>query len=146
MRLLLCVVAESASIDAATNRLSIFNILEEIHSQVFPAAYPQMTIVTICARENNESNTFTLTLRITIDGQEKPLLSGPFYVDFQGRVRARSLGQIAGLLIPATGILRFELLEGEQQLGSWETLVQRIGEAVVTPQPTGPTGPVIRSN
>jgi hypothetical protein len=141
MRVILFACAESASIDAATNRLSIFHFLDEIHSPIFPAAYPGMTLIALAAREEAEPNNFSFTLKIFLSGQEQPLFQGPFLFDFQNRLRSRALAQIAGLVVPGPGTLRFEILDGEKQIGIWETFVVRIGEPQIVPQPTGPTGP-----
>ena len=59
---------------------------------------------------------------------ERPVLEGPFLVDFQSRLRARALGQIAGLLISGPGILRFSLSDETQELVKWDVTVTKLGE------------------
>jgi hypothetical protein len=68
MRIVLFACAESAAVDQASQRLSIFHVLEEIFSPVFPAAYPQFTMIVMASREETEPSAFDLNLRITLSG------------------------------------------------------------------------------
>lgn len=140
MEVLFFAVADSAAIDVGTNRVSIFNLLEQISSTTYPGVYPSMTVMAIASRERTEPSLFNLTIRIGMKGQE-PFVNSGLVMDFQDRIRARSLGQIAGLSVPSPGVLRFELLQEGNLLSSWETIVERVGEPTFVQQPTGPTGP-----
>jgi hypothetical protein len=141
MRVEMFACAESAVIDQGTNRLSVFNFLEDIFAPVFPLAYPQATIAIIASREETEPSTFDLNLRLTSTVQEQPLLQAPLRIDFQSRGRARVLAQIAGLPVPGPGRLRFSLLTGDDELAAWEVAVIQVSEPRIVVQPTGPTGP-----
>jgi hypothetical protein len=140
MRMMLFACAESAAIDQATNRLSMFHLLEEILSPVFPSVFPQITVVALSSREEAEPSIFTLGLRITLSGHDQPLVHGSLFVDFQGRPRARTLGVVSGLLVPGPGNLRFSLSEGENELSAWDVIVRQIGEPTIVTQPAGPGG------
>lgn len=141
MRVVLFACAESAAIDQATNRLSMFHLFEEIFAPVFPTAVPQLTVVTVSSREEGEPSLFTLSLRVTLSGHGHPLVQGSPSVDFQERPRARTLGIMSGLVIPGPGHLRFVLYEGDQELSAWDVFVRQIGEPTIVTQPTGPSGP-----
>jgi hypothetical protein len=141
MRIVLFACAESAAVDQATQRLSIFHVLEEISSPVFPAAYPQFTMIVMASREQTEPSAFDLNLRITLSGQEQPLLDGGFQLEFQNRPRARTLAQIAGLPIPSPGVLHFSLSYEERELSAWDVLVTQVPHPTITTQPAGPAGP-----
>jgi hypothetical protein len=82
MRVLLFACAESAAIDQGTNRVSLFNLLEEIASPVFPVVFPQLTMAAVSSREEMEPSLFTLSLRITLGGQQ--LVESSLSIDFQG--------------------------------------------------------------
>ena len=69
---------------------------------------------------------------------ERPVLEGPFLVDFQSRLRARALGQIAGLLISGPGILRFSLSDETQELVKWDVTVTKLGEGTFSIAPVTP--------
>jgi hypothetical protein len=138
MRVLLFAVAESAAIDQGTNRLSLFNLLEEIISPAFTIVFPQLTIATISSREEVEPSLFTLSLRITLGDQQ--LVESSLSVDFQGRPRARTLGVMSGLMVPRPGNLRLALSEAENELSAWDVMVRHIGEPTIVTQPTGPSG------
>jgi hypothetical protein len=136
VRILLFACAESAVIDQATNRVSVFNFLEEISSPIFPAAYPQLTIIIMSVRDDTEPSTFNYNLRVTLTGQEHPLLQGPLLIDFQSRHRARTLAQIAGMPVLNPGVLRFSIFDGESEIAFWETAVTQIVAPTITTQPT----------
>jgi hypothetical protein len=53
--LLLFVPTESLSIDQGSNRLSLFNVLEQINVANFPARLAQICLVTLWQRDRNES-------------------------------------------------------------------------------------------
>jgi hypothetical protein len=141
MRLVLFTCAESAAIDQTTNRLSIFRVMEEIGSPAFPGAWPQMWIIAAGIRDENDPSVYNLTMRITLTGQQQPIVAAPFMIDFQNRSRARALGQIAGLVLPNPGVLRFSLSDGTSELGFWEVTVTQLGSPSVNMRPTSAVAP-----
>jgi hypothetical protein len=61
---------------------------------------------------------------------------GSIVVDFQGRLRARIITQIAGMIIPGPGRLKFTLLDdAERELAAWEVAVNKLGGPAIIPQP-----------
>jgi hypothetical protein len=136
MRLLLLTCSESAAIDRNTNRFSIFNIVEEIYASNFPAAYPQLSIGALFARDPGDQDARRLRLRITLGSAV--LLEGDLQVDFQDHDKCRALATIAGLIIPSPGTMNVALLDDSVPVGAWDVVVRHIGEAQVIPQSTGP--------
>ena len=55
MKVQLLTCCESAAVDVATNRLSIFNIFTDVNSQAFPNAINLM-VVAIIARDDSETS------------------------------------------------------------------------------------------
>lgn len=124
VRLFIC--SESFALDAARNSLSLFHILEEINSPVFPVALPQMSVVAMFVREEEEPNEPQVRLRIQLDGQE--LFLGPMGVNFQGHLRTRSLGNIQALVLPRPGRLSVSVEQNDHALASWLVAVNQIGQ------------------
>ena len=61
------IVAESLSVDQATNRISFFNIYEEIHTRGFPFHLPQMVAVSAWNAEPGDGERdFQSLTRITL--------------------------------------------------------------------------------
>jgi hypothetical protein len=141
MRLVLFACAESAAIDQATNRLSVFHFLEDLSSPTFPTALPSVTAVFILAREEAEADSFNLTLRVTESGRDQPILEGPIFVQFQGRLRSRLLANIAGLPLVAPGRLQFAVFDDQHELARWEVTINQLVQPQITQQPSIPDPP-----
>lgn len=106
-------VCESCSIDQATNRISLFNIIEEIQSGPSPSpdAVPiaQMVAVSCWNRVDDDAGRdLQLTLRVHPPGDEPK----DFFLNFQmDRPRHRITMRLSGPVQKgASGELRFELL------------------------------------
>ncbi len=52
LEFLLC--AELASVDKSTNRLSIFNIMDELSTPSFPSLVPQLAVVSTFTRKKKK--------------------------------------------------------------------------------------------
>lgn len=138
MHVSLFACAESAVVDQRTNRLSLFHIMEEISSPTFPAAVPQLTVVVVMSREESEPSLANLMLRVTLTGLDKPLVEGPMAIDFQGRLRTRGLGHIAGMPVLGPGLLRFSLHDGDKELAYWEVIVIQVSQPKFVTEPSAP--------
>lgn len=106
------VVAESVAVDQNTNRLSVFNIVEEISAPRFPAVHPSLVAVT-CLLLDQESEVgldFQLNLKLSlasVGGKIEDL--GSFASNFTAQsVRHRILQEFRGLKLPTAGMLRVE--------------------------------------
>jgi hypothetical protein len=138
MELLLFACTESAAIDAGTNRLSLFHVLEELHVTAFPISIPIMCVVVLLERLPIEPAQNTILFELKLDGNPAPLIVAPININFQSHLRARAVGQIQGLTIPAPGTLRATIGLNQVQLGSWKIEVSQIGQPQLTVQPTAP--------
>ena len=110
VRLEFFVVAESVSIDQITNAASVFNIIETISAENFPAMLPVCVAFSLLRREGDDNQEHHSSLRITVPGQ--PLQES--HVSFRlPQFRHRLVQRIQGLVI-FPGEVRFELtIDGE---------------------------------
>lgn len=110
-------VAESVAVDQATNRISLFNVLEEITTSKECAIVPALVIVSAWYddEEGDKPRAHTLTARLKIPGQDdSPIVSCEFTI--HPNRRHRVLNRMSGLTLSQSGILEFEvLLDGAHQ-------------------------------
>lgn len=138
MELLLLVCAESAIIDSATNRVSLFNILDEFSAPAFPTIMPNFSLVGILTRKAREAQKAAVRLRITLDGQKQPLLDAALKIDFQRHLRSRVLTRMQGMPIPAPGLITVNLRSKKGELGTWNIRVNQIGQPTIKTQQASP--------
>ena len=131
MIVVLFTVADGAVIDQQTNRLSIFNVLEEMSAPGFPAMHSQLSIIAVLQKGPNEKEDPKLNIRISLDRSE--LVDFPITLSFEGVERSRFVGSIAGLLLPSAGTLKFDLRHRSRSISSWRVPVRE----VQTPAQTG---------
>jgi hypothetical protein len=125
LRLFLC--AESVSIDQQGNRLSIFNIADEVSAFGFPAVGNNLAVVALLSRKKSEPNTAQLRIRIELN--KKQLTEIPFAVDFQNNYKCRAIANVQGMIIPGLGTLKVSLFLKTRELGTWEIDVRQVGQA-----------------
>lgn len=101
----LSAVAEGAAIDARSNALSIFAVVEEIQAQGFPLFLPKLVFVTLWHREPDDADRYPVEFIVTEN--EKELLRSPGELNFRGKTRNRQIITIGGLVIPEPGVVRF---------------------------------------
>jgi len=106
-RLEFFVVAESVSIDQLTNKLSVFNVLEEVREEEFPTTLLGCVVVSLWnAEPGDEERDFQIQLEMVApDGQTRPFeqnLRIP-------RRRTRSILQLRGIPVPCAGELVFRI-------------------------------------
>ena len=103
-------VARAVSVDANTNQLSVFEVLEEVHPQQLPARIEQCVAVSTWRLGADDTGTDALiTLRITRPGGEAQDLSSTVRFP-EGSARHRLMQRIQGLSLNSSGNLHFELL------------------------------------
>lgn len=132
MKLLMLTCADSVVIDLHTNRASLFNLLDEIQSPVFPAILYSVSVFTLVTRDAGEADP-QATLRVTLN--ERTLLDAPMPIVFQDLLRLRGNLTIQGLVIAAPGTLRFEVRFGDALAGTWLVPVINVGQAQVAAAP-----------
>jgi hypothetical protein len=124
MNVTLFVVSDGMVVDARSNNVSIFTLLEEITAPAFPILIPRVTITALLQRDANEPDA-VFQLRASMG--ETTLFETPMGAEFQGRLRTRSILEIGGLAIPGPGPIEFRLIHNTRTLSSWSVLVHRGG-------------------
>jgi len=106
-------VAEDVAIDQSTNRVSAFNILEELTFSDFPAIFPRMAAISLWCREAEEDPDQQAMLSVVLPDGEAHQLPANFVS--QSR-RQRVVQRVEGVLIRQPGTIKFEIsLNGEYQ-------------------------------
>jgi hypothetical protein len=134
MKLVMMALAQSGAVDSASNRISLFHIIEQMQSRAFPAPMPSMLLTMLFEKEAGDANTALLHTQAALDGS--PLMDTQLNLSFQGRPRTRVMAGINGLSLPKPGLLVFSVLsEAKQVLGSWEVSVEQAnGTATASPE------------
>jgi hypothetical protein len=108
------IVCESALIDASTNRVSLFNVLEDLSPQQFPDVLPRVDAVGLWNLDDAETRAeFQATLVVKVPGHP--------HADFRmnlsrGYKKCRALMGVSQIPLTGPGELTFELqLNGAHQ-------------------------------
>jgi hypothetical protein len=124
MRAKLFLCAQASAIDARTNSISVFHILEEVHAPAYPVVLPTMSIIALLELDEGEPIATEVHLQIFLGNQQ--LFDGPFQTNFQIRRKARAVAEINGLVIPAPGVLRVLVASAGRNVAAWEMTVDQI--------------------
>ena len=108
------IVCESASVDAATNKISLFNILEDIFPEEFPDDLRRVDAVALWHLDPEEERIdYHVTIRVTPPGL--PVVDFPMNLS-RGRLKYRAVVGIGHIPLQAPGELVFEVqLNGTHQ-------------------------------
>ncbi|MGE0651925.1 MAG: hypothetical protein AB7P12_09265 [Alphaproteobacteria bacterium] len=131
MDVLFLACADSASIDQRTNRLSLFNIIEELSAAGFPANVPSLALVMLLKRSRKESEEVELGITGRLNG--KDLFSGAFRISFQGKLRTRAIANMQNVILTAPGKLNVEVRHKKKVIGSWPVDVNNIAPPIAPP-------------
>lgn len=125
------VVSEDLSVDQQTNRLSLFNVLEQISGTNFPLVLKSFAAITLWVKEAaDEDRDFQCMLRIIMpNGRQHNFTSNFKFVARRHRVVQR----FEGFPIDEPGILRFEVLLNGEPKASHEVEVSRIDASDLPP-------------
>jgi hypothetical protein len=133
MECLFLLCAESASVDTGTNRLSIFNVIEEISAAGFPAIVQNLTTVAMFSKKKSESGKVTVTVRIETDKSQQANL--PIELDFQGKDRIRLIAGLQNVQISGKQAVRVSIIHKKTLLAFWPIAVNVVGHPQLAPQP-----------
>jgi hypothetical protein len=123
-RLELFVVSESVSVDQQTNRLSLFNVIEQVASTKFPSVLPAAVAVSMwMADAGDDVRDFQCTLRFTLPNGKQHEFASNF--KFRAR-RHRVIQRVEGFPLNEPGMLRFEVLLNGEYVASHEVDVSKI--------------------
>ena len=120
--------AASSSLDAATNQLSLFHILDEIGGPSFPLALPSFCVAALFEREPQDAVVQSFVLAVSLD--DALIASFTMSVDFAATRRNRSVNTIRGLTIPSPGLVTISLLQKTRVLAVWEAPAVETGPRV----------------
>ena len=117
-------VSESVSVDQLTNRTSLFNILEEVRANKFPAVIPQVVVTSAWNREiGDEDIDYQVKIRISLPGEEEPK---DFSMNFKVESNRHRLFQgFEHLQIQQPGELKFEVFINDEYIASHTVSVQK---------------------
>jgi hypothetical protein len=102
-------IAESISVDQTTNRLSVFNVLEDIYAQEVPMQLPRLVAISAwhVSQEEIGRDFQAMVVSFRPDGAR----SHEFPINFTPRSRRHRLTvHVVGLPLDSFGEWRFELL------------------------------------
>lgn len=138
-------VSESCSLDAQTNRISIFHVLDELNVVAFPTFLTSAAIIALLKKDANDPNEAVLVLKIRTDVGEVGSIT--LNADFVGKNRLRSIALLQGVLIQQqTASLDFILFHEDRELARWHVPVQFAGPSVVAPVPAQAAPPSTGTN
>jgi hypothetical protein len=109
MKVQFSLCAQTASVDRASNRLSIFSVVDHIPALSLPFVLPALTFVSILQSEQEEPVTANFTGVFEIRNNETLIAKADVPISFiYGRL-ARVILNVTGLHIAAVGHLHFTL-------------------------------------
>lgn len=109
--------AKSAVIDAASGKLTILNVIEDLNSVVYPAAAPSLSLVGLISKKPTEPDKLDLNVIITLNNKE--LFKTPISPSFQGKNRTRIIIGLQGLLVTGPGRLNVSLIYKKKVVSTW---------------------------
>ena len=101
-------ISEGVSVDQITNRLSIFNVFENVNAYDFPTRVPLViAVVSLVKEDGDQGKDFQLILKIHSPEEEKTF---EFSMNFiMKSERHRLLLNVDNMQIKAPGVITFEI-------------------------------------
>ncbi len=113
------VVAESKSVDQETNKVSLFNILEEVRVAKFPVKISFLAASSWIIEPDDYNKAFQATLKIKSPTEEKE-----FRANFKpSTTRHRLFQNIINMPLEKSGNVEFELSLNEEHMASHLVMV-----------------------
>jgi hypothetical protein len=134
MEVVLFTCSHSVALDARTNNVSLFHIIEQISFPTFPVVCPPLVALTMMVRKPDESETPKLTMKWTLN--DSSIFEFPMEVNFQGLMRSRNFADIGGMVLQGPGILRAEVCLDDSWEAEWRIEVKKIGGPQTTDMST----------
>jgi acyl-coenzyme A synthetase/AMP-(fatty) acid ligase len=131
MDCLFLVWADAASIDQGTNRLSIFNIVEEVTAASFPAVLANTTLVAMLERSPSEPDHADIAIRFETSGKKVDI---PSRVDFRGNKRLRLILTLQNIQILGPQQVRILVLYKGKPIGPhWAADIKAVAQPQIVP-------------
>lgn len=129
------IVSEELSVDQQTNRLSLFNVIEQIAGPIFPLVWSAVAVSLWVAEPGDEERDFQCTLRVITPGGEPRDFTSNF--TFRSRTRRhRVIQRLQGFSTKEPGLLRFEVLLNGEYKASHQVDVVKIDLPKKMPPPS----------
>jgi hypothetical protein len=124
MDVLVFACAQTAVVDSRTNQLSLFNLLEEVHTSSFPYTISGLALVLVMLRTAEEPEEVFVTVQSTQGGR---VLSGfSLALQFHHHLRTRVIADLNGLTAVGPGMIELSVLSPNQSImASWKVRVNR---------------------
>jgi len=119
--LLIC--ASGVLLDKNTNKISIFEIIDNLKTEGFPLLFPTFDIVFILQRGKDDESKFETNL--TIRHNENVLIETKAGVDFKNSYSTRVIIKINGLAVPSPGTITIETRLREKILDTYSFLTEK---------------------
>jgi hypothetical protein len=119
-----CVCTDVALVDQTSNRLSLINVVDALHSPQFPIVFPQFTFVAAYLKADGDPESANGEASFTLNGQE--ILKGPVNLDFKGTTHTRIVTNISGFMIPGPGKLICKVEFPNTETAQWEMDVTQL--------------------
>lgn len=135
-RLLFFLASQSSSVDALTNNLSVFEIIEELRAKAFPVRMRRADFIALWQRQPGEENVlFEQQVRLVRpDGREIVVLPSKFKLEGE---RGRVINRLFDLPLEAPGFYRVELSLRPAESPDWGIPVRIMTIPVVHVQKPG---------
>ena len=116
-KLMLC--AQAMIVDALSNSISIFSVIEEMHLPSTPGVLVHLNTLCMLERDpDDESHPADIYVEFGMIGSDMQRF--PLEVNFEDKFMTRSISKIQGISIPAPGQLRVALVRDQNVLSSWD--------------------------
>jgi hypothetical protein len=131
-------LAEGVALDAVTNRLSAFNMMETVFAPTFPAVLGKLVVVNLYEVDGDREPHWE---RVTIVDDAGTQLA-QVVTEFRGEgVAHRSMGMLQGMRLEKPGIYTVLVEGAKRREGSWEFVNRRLLRAVLGPHPLARVDP-----
>lgn len=131
MRVQFALCAQAASVDRASNRISIFNVIDHIAATTLPINLPAITFVAVLETERNEAANYRGVFTAKLN--DKVITQGEVPVSFVNGNLARVLLNLSSVPVREGGILAFSLVIPEMVTAAVQVRVVGLVQAPVIP-------------
>ena len=126
MKSIFMLAAKGVSIDRYTNMATIYNIIENLHSNSFPIFFPEIYVFVLLERKKDEESNINCVLKIYNNGKE--INSIEVNPHFKTSNRNRTVIRVNGVTILSPGKLIFKFIYNNRTLGQYNILLTKPGK------------------
>jgi hypothetical protein len=116
--------SELSAIDIQTQKISLFNLFEEIHSVSYPVFIQSLSLAISLEKDRTDEDTNKILFRVSIGEDEIFKIESDIL--FSQRKRARALTVINGLIVPRPGVLCVSAHHKKKRLAQWNIVLNLI--------------------